>query len=284
MKQKIKQLGKSLLRATGHEIRSTREVWKSRRSYSHFDEDKIIASLFEKVGETNRFYLDIAAGEGVDMSNTLALLKRGWSGLCVEADPKLFGQLATRYAIFPKVELARCFVTPDNVAALCEYHDVPAEPDFLSLDIDGYDNAVLGALLQARSPRVFVTEVNQVIPPPIRFAVNYSPDFAGYRGDGFFGHSLAQAAEVAGDDYSLIHLEYNNAFFVRADLARQHEIVAVTPEVAYAQAKRLYRGSYGDRVLVAPAWEAPQSMAPEAAVEWFRQKFRRYEGQFLCEI
>ncbi len=41
--------------------------------------------LIEEVfpGKTDGVFLDIGAGNGVDMSNTYALEQLGWSGICV---------------------------------------------------------------------------------------------------------------------------------------------------------------------------------------------------------
>ncbi len=110
------------------------------------------------------------------------------------------------------------FVTPENVVSLLRAHDIPTDFSVLSLDIDSYDYWVLDALLTSFRPRLVVTEINEKIPPPIRFVVNYDPDFQ--PAHHFFGHSIQSLEDLcARHGYAIIALEYNNAFLAPAELA-----------------------------------------------------------------
>lgn len=59
--------------------------------FSQFGEDKWIDDNL-KLPEHGQF-LDIGANDGVTGSNTLFLERRGWDGLCVDADPRSFVEL-----------------------------------------------------------------------------------------------------------------------------------------------------------------------------------------------
>lgn len=57
--------------------------------YSQRDEEKYILSNLPATGR----FLDIGAYNGKTFSNTLALVEKGWKGVCVEPSPEAFVQL-----------------------------------------------------------------------------------------------------------------------------------------------------------------------------------------------
>lgn len=70
--------------------------------YSQYGEDDVIIDLFGLyVGR----FLDIGANDGQYLSNTLALVERGWSGVLVEANPLTFARLYERHGKNPKLTL-----------------------------------------------------------------------------------------------------------------------------------------------------------------------------------
>jgi len=58
--------------------------------YSQHDEEKHIVDFFK--GKKGRF-LDIGAYDGHTLSNTQRLVELGWTGVCVEASPRVFKRL-----------------------------------------------------------------------------------------------------------------------------------------------------------------------------------------------
>lgn len=54
-------------------------------SYSQNDEESVILRYF---GSEKGRFLDVGAYDGRTFSNTLALVERGWSGVCVEPEPE----------------------------------------------------------------------------------------------------------------------------------------------------------------------------------------------------
>jgi FkbM family methyltransferase len=63
------------------------------RSYSQAGEDRILSYLFYQMGLTLPTYLDIGANLPRENNNTYLFYEKGLSGVCVEADPSLFGDL-----------------------------------------------------------------------------------------------------------------------------------------------------------------------------------------------
>jgi hypothetical protein len=253
---------------------------RSRGIYSNFEEQLVIEKHLRDLNVATRFCVDIAAGDGISMSNTYALFRQGWNGLAVEYDAQRFAKLARAYEGFKEVYLAKCMVTPPNVLDLLKGNQVPKQFGFLNLDIDGYDFYVLEQILKEFRPALICAEINEKIPTPVKFTVKWSPDY-GWRGDHFYGQSLSQLCSLCpAFGYSLVEVHYNNAFLVPSELKP-----AITLEPAEA-----YRKGYveqPDRQLRMP-WNADMepllTMSPEEAVAFINHRFADRAGQYICGL
>ncbi len=149
---------------------------------------------------SNRFAVNLGAGDGVSCNDPVfPMYQAGWAGLAVEGE-RNEALLANLPA--PSIrKLIGTVITPGNIAELLADNGCPETPDFLKLDIDGYDGPVLLEILRAGfRPKVLQLEVQPEIPPPIEFAVLYHPayrcaDSAGKVG-GFYGASLAYVTNL----------------------------------------------------------------------------------------
>jgi hypothetical protein len=250
---------------------------RGRRTYSHTGEEMVLERLLAGV-DVPRFCVDIGASDGRTMSNILALFERGWQGLSVEMDGESFRSLATLHARFTGSSLFRGRVTPDNVLDVLRAAETPNDFGVLSLDIDGYDYFVLDQVLRSYRPAIICTEVNEKVPPPLRFTVHYSPDYS-WDVSHFYGQSISQLNVLCERyHYAIVELEYNNAFLMPADMAPR----SVTPEEAY----RTGYAERPDRRTRFP-WnsdmEQLQSLGPQDAVEFLRTRFAKYEGMFSLD-
>jgi hypothetical protein len=90
----------------------------SDRSYSQTGEDGILRRLFECLGVSPGYLVDIGAGDGWTLSNTRALLERGWKGA-------LFDVKSHR-------DVIGTHITDENVNGVLSAHNVPTEVDLLS--------------------------------------------------------------------------------------------------------------------------------------------------------
>lgn len=250
-------------------------------SHAFAGEEFKLHNLVERVGLTKGLAVDIAASDGVTQSCTLGFYRdQHWGGLAVECDPEKFTKLAWAYEAFPAVKLAQTFVTPLNVVELLKAFSIPKDFELLNLDIDSYDRPVMQALLDAGfRPKVITMEVNEKLPPPLYFAVNYAPDH-GYSGGHFYGCSAeAAAATVRPRGYILESILGNNAFFVQKGLAKKAGMV--DRDVAEA-----YRDGYlefPDRAKVFyynHDVDAALSMAPKEALAFFKNYFAKYKGRY----
>ena len=102
-----------------------------------------------------------------------------------------------------------------NIAGLLKSLGVPQDFGYLNIDIDSYDLAVLREMLGADfRPSLISMEVNENFPPEIYFEVVYTENHF-WKGDHFFGCSLAAAnTTLRKHGYSLVCMEYNNAIFI----------------------------------------------------------------------
>ncbi|MDB5106926.1 MAG: hypothetical protein JWP91_4615 [Fibrobacteres bacterium] len=274
------RLVKRSLSALGLELKRVRPATASgSSSFSNFGEDAIIQDLLSKIQLRHRFAVDIGAGDGETMSNSFSLFKSGWSGLAAEWDGTRFSRLAYRYASFPGARLVRTRITPDNVLNLLAACEAPREFGFLNLDIDSYDHYVLEKLLGAYRPSLICAEINEKIPPPLKFTVKWNPDHA-WAQDHFFGQSLSMLEDLAKrQSYALVGLEYNNAFLVPRELNP-------VPIMSAAEAYRKGYSSRPDRLQRLP-WnkdmEPLLNMTPDEAMAFLNEKFKTYSGRYVLE-
>jgi hypothetical protein len=139
---------------------------------------------------------------------------------------------------------------------------------------------VLDAVLGSFRPRVVVTEINEKIPPPLRFVVRYDPDFR--MRHHFFGYSVASLEELcARHSYAIVGLEYNNAFAVPLELLGS--LPALDAETAYRRGY-LERPDRRERFPGNEDVEALHSLSPSDAAAFLRDFYARHEGKYDLSI
>ncbi len=245
------------------------------RSYSNFNEQKIIEQYVSELGITSRTIVDIGAGDGIRNSNSYALVREGWGGVGIEFDSRRFARLARTYRFFPNAYACRCRVSPDNIVHLL--HGFEVEPEFgvLSLDIDGNDYWVLDAVLSKFRPRLVVSEYNEKIPPPISFIVDYDKEF--YLRHHFFGYSIAKLQDLLDKHrYTLLEVEYNNVFIAPSEIAgdRLTNIVEA------------YKRGYADRPDRKTKFrsnenmEPLQTLSPDEGIKFLDSFYSEWRGKY----
>ena len=211
---------------TGPILKDQRAEWKragdlrafERKVFSQQGEDGILEEIFRRIGETNRYFVEFGVETGVECNSARLARECGWSGLFMESEEDQFAGLKANYAAFPGVTCVRAIVTSENVQELFAAAGVPAEPDLLSIDIDGNDYWIWKAITDYR-PRVVVVEYNPFYPPPTRWVMAEDPTFRWQRTT-YFGASLAALSRLGkAKGYELVGTDSHgvNSFFVRAD-------------------------------------------------------------------
>ncbi|HEX8473540.1 MAG TPA: hypothetical protein VF666_05875 [Pyrinomonadaceae bacterium] len=252
-----------------------------RSGFSCFSEEEVLERYIAELlpADHCRTAVDIGAGDGRTGSNTLALFKRGWKGVGLERDSRKIYKLAKIYQHLPDVSLCRISVTPYNVLPLLEAYAIERSFSVLNVDIDSYDYWVLDAILTRYRPSIVITEINEKIPPPIKFRVKYDPNFQ--LREHFYGYSIACLEELcAHRGYALIDLEYNNAFLAPTELAGAR---ALTTEAAYRQGY-LERADRREKFQRNENMEILHSVCPEEGMRFIRQFFSQLAGKYELSI
>ena len=202
------------------------------RAFSQNGEDGVLVEILNRLGVTNRFFVEFGIQNGSEGNCVLLADVFGWSGLFIEGDPDDFAEVRAKYA-GTAVRTRHDLVTADRIEEIFSDAGVPEAPDVLSIDIDGNDVYVWDALTGFR-PRVVVIEYNAGITEPGPVAQPHAPARV-WDGSGAFGASLEALDVVAGrKGYRLAHTDLTgvNAFYVTeedwprlglSDVPRRHQ-------------------------------------------------------------
>lgn len=215
--------------------------------YSQSDEDGIIREIFNRIGTTNKLFVEFGIGNGLE-NNTLALLFEDWEGLWIEASARQANKIEKHFA--PVIErgqlkVARSLVTKHNIDELIASHLDASEIDLLSVDIDGNDYHIFLAITSI-SPRVVVMEYNAKFTPPVLYCMDYDETYI-WAKDDCFGASL-KFLEVNLErlGYRLVGCNISgvNAFFVRQDLVGDRFLAPFTAENHFEPARYYFSGHF----------------------------------------
>ena len=191
--------------------------------YSQNEEDGMIAEIFNRIGTTNRFFIEFGVQDGLEC-NTHFLLFQGWEGVYMEGSAESCKQIRENFKIpleKGQLTLLNSFITAENINDLIAQTKAKdlVEIDLLSIDIDGNDYHILNAISVIK-PRVIVIEINAKFPPPVEYVMPYNPTHI-WDGSDIQGASLESLAKLAKQKgYKLVATDLKgvNAFFVRDDL------------------------------------------------------------------
>ena len=206
------------------------------RVCSEHNEDGIIREIFERVGVTNKTFVEFGVGDG-SVCNSLYLLMTGWRGYWIECNPNAVAKISNNYKWLigtGHLTVKKSFLTAENIESIFLELSVPKEVDLLSIDVDGNDYWIWKAIGRY-NPRVVVIEYNAMFPPPNKWVMSYNPDHK-WDGTAYAGASL-KSLEVlgTGKGYSLVGCDFSgtNAFFVRSDLAADRFVEPFSAENHY---------------------------------------------------
>ena len=107
--------------------------------YSQFGEDVVIAKIFDAIGTTNKWCLEVGAAAGIALSNTRHFIEEGWKAVLIEGSAKKYEALKKNSPD------CLCFCTliqttgVDSLDGILDFCHAPKVIDLLSLDIDGQE-------------------------------------------------------------------------------------------------------------------------------------------------
>lgn len=204
--------------------------------YSQHDEDGIIEEIFRRIGETDRFFVEFGAGDGIENCTLYCILK-SWTGVWIDGSAECYERILRKQRFLiddSRLRVKYSFITAENIQQLFRELDVPVEFDLLSIDIDRNDYWVWKAIDKYR-PRVVAIEYNASFKQSASCTVPYAPT-AIWDGTNWSGASL-KALEYLGNEkgYCLVGCNYTGvtAFFVRRDCIRDQFAEPFTSENHY---------------------------------------------------
>lgn len=185
------------------------------RLNSQGNQDGVLAYIFENIGVTNKYYVEFGFNsrtfDGGSGANTYVLHKHfGWKGLLMDGGNEN-----------EAINLHKEFMVPENIASIFRKHNIPEEPDFVSIDIDSFDIWLFKALVTGGfRPRVLTIEYNCNF--PLGVSITCEPDSQTNVIDRAFGSSLSAVDEVAREHgYSVVQVVCGlDAVLVRDDVLK----------------------------------------------------------------
>ena len=192
--------------------------------FSQNGEDGIIRYIFSQIGFDSRYFVEF--GFGAHQCNSLRLiLHENFKGLMMDGSEeqcRIFN-LTCKAKGISDVHAVNAFIDRDNLEHLIRSNNIPAEIDFLSIDVDGNDYW-FWRCLQYINPRVICIEYNSGIGSKYSWTIPYNKEFERFSAhpSGFFAGASIKALESLGEKkgYRLVGCDTTgtNAFFLRNDL------------------------------------------------------------------
>ena len=191
--------------------------------------------IYNKLPQKTKYIIDIGASWCIPTDPCYPFITNNeFTGLCIEGNPSCIPSL--RKNTSKNFTIYNGYVTPDNILQIFEYYNVPKVFDLLKIDIDGYDLEVLRKILSVYKPSIIIAEINEKIPPPIKFEVLYRNNYQ-WDESHCFGFSISSG--------ELVMKEHNYVITQIFDLSN---IIAVNQaifhDVAYDDIVKIYTRDY----------------------------------------
>jgi hypothetical protein len=168
--------GGAMMQARIIDLRSP-STWEF-SGFSQNGEDGIIDILRRKMLNSNRYFIEIGAADGIENNSGWLLVAEKYNGLLIEGSSKLVERAKRTILGFSiGAECLELFVTKESVAEIRRL-SLYSDPDVFSLDIDGNDYYIAEAVLGAGfRPKIFIVEYNSVYGPERSLTIEYQPEF-----------------------------------------------------------------------------------------------------------
>lgn len=185
--------------------------------YTALNEQLIIGCLLDTIKPKSEFVIDIGAHDGVSFSNSYDLLKRlNWKGLMIEPDRERIALMLRNYKGFTQqIDIVCGYAAPSSFHHLVKAFDIPKESGFVSIDIDSFEYELTDEVLKCISPELICIELNERIPPPVKYALLYEKNRVFGDLTTIGGCSIQLMHDLLHrHGYATIELHYNNLFAV----------------------------------------------------------------------
>ncbi len=179
-----------------------------KKVYSSGEQDGYLEWIFANITPTNKKFVEFGFNSKdftATTPNARLLFENGWSGVFFDSE----------YSN-PEINLYKETLSSENIVDVFKKYDVPADLDYLSIDVDSIDLWLLDAALSGYRPKVVSVEFNSNV--PVHRAITFAEDdtSAFFNNDKIYGASLKAMYLVARKhNYRLVGVADNvDAFFV----------------------------------------------------------------------
>ena len=192
-------------------------------AFSQHGEDGILDHLIRNLKVCDKYFLEIAAGDGLENCTAYLALGAKWSGVMVEGDAALAEHCRRVYQHrIWNVIVRGGYVDLVNISEIL--NTIPIKDfDLFSLDIDSIDFHILKSVLDlGYQPKIIVVEYNSAFGPTQALTVPYKPVFNRWREHSsgiYYGASLAawrNLLETKGYQFVTVDSSGTNAFFANS--------------------------------------------------------------------
>lgn len=191
------------------------------RIYSQSYQDGILDRVFDRFGTANRQFVEFGLGytsstaltdagmDALQLNTRMLARRRGWSGVYFDALVEA-----------PAFGVRRALLTRDSIVNAFDEAGVPADVDYVSIDVDSIDAWLLLGLLEGVRvrPRVISLEYNGNFLPSD--AVTMNATWVPWKGRSLHGASAKALVDIgARFGYRLLYLmSYFDLFLIREDV------------------------------------------------------------------
>ena len=205
-------------------------------AFSQHGEDGILEYLIQNLKTCDKYFLEIAAGDGLENCTAWLALARKWSGVMFEGDQDLAEHCTQvfRHRIW-NVFVRNCFVNLENIGGILSTLPIK-DFDVFSLDIDSIDFHILKAVLDlGYRPKILVLEYNSAFGPNQAVTVPYKPVFNRWdeHSSGIYYGASVMAwcvlLEPLGYKFVTVDSSGTNAFFVKIECFEKEFLECIKP-------------------------------------------------------
>ena len=205
------------------------------RNYSQSYQDGILARVFERFGTVNKQFVEFGLGytsagtltdaamDALQLNTRMLARHRGWSGVYLDA-----------LVDAPALDVHRALLTRDSIVNVFDEAGVPADVDYVSVDVDSVDAWLLLGLLEGVRvrPRVLSLEYNGNF--LASDAVSMNETWVPWKGRSLHGASAKALVDIgARFGYRLLYLmSYFDLFLIREDVLVSKCVLHTVPSLA----------------------------------------------------